>query len=49
MSIAFAVIKYIVNVIKCRTIFATHFRVLIEEAKLMSGIRNVHMVFNIIF
>lgn len=44
VAIAYSVMKYLVERIKCRVIFATHFRVLVEEAKLMKGIRNVHMV-----
>ena len=31
VSLAFSVLKYLVENVKCRTIFATHYHVLIEE------------------
>ena len=43
VAIASAVMKYLINKIGCRVLFATHFRILIEEAKLMKEVTNVHM------
>lgn len=43
VAIASAVMKYLVNRIRCRVLFATHFRILVEETKLMDGVTNVHM------
>lgn len=34
VAIASAVMKYLINKIQCRVLFATHFRILVEEAKL---------------
>jgi DNA mismatch repair protein MSH6 len=48
VAIAYSVMKYMVEEIKCLVLFATHFRILVEEAKLMRGIKNYHMVIIII-
>jgi len=38
VAIAYSVMKYLVEDIKCMVLFATHFRILVEEAKLLRGI-----------
>ncbi|CAK58417.1 unnamed protein product (macronuclear) [Paramecium tetraurelia] len=43
VAIASAVMHYLIKTIQCRVLFATHFRILIEEAKLISEVTNVHM------
>ena len=50
VAIAYSVMKYLAQNIKCLVLFATHFRVLVSEAKLIPGIQNYHMVlYNIIY
>ena len=44
VAIAYSVMKFMAQRVKCLVIFATHFRVLVEEARLMKGIKNFHMV-----
>lgn len=43
VAIACAVMYHMVDRIECRVLFATHFRILVEEAKLIKGVSNVHM------
>lgn len=43
VAIASAVMHYLINRIGCRVLFATHFRILIEETKLRKDVTNVHM------
>ncbi|CAD8059529.1 unnamed protein product [Paramecium sonneborni] len=43
VAIASAVMNYLIKKIQCRVLFATHFRILVEEAKLISDVTNVHM------
>ncbi|CAD8048051.1 unnamed protein product [Paramecium primaurelia] len=43
VAIASAVMHYLIKKIQCRVLFATHFRILVEEAKLISEVTNVHM------
>ncbi|CAD8137335.1 unnamed protein product [Paramecium octaurelia] len=43
VAIASAVMHYLIKTIQCRVLFATHFRILVEEAKLISEVTNVHM------
>jgi DNA mismatch repair protein MSH6 len=38
VAIAYSVMKYLVERIKCRVLFATHFRILVEEANLLKDI-----------
>lgn len=35
IAIAYGVMRYITEKLKCRTMFATHYRLLVEEAKLL--------------
>ncbi len=43
LAIAWSVTEYIHNVLKCRTIFATHYHHLIDLENVLEGIRNYHM------
>ncbi len=43
LSLAFSIIDYLVNKIKCRTLFATHYHELIRLENEFKGIRNFHM------
>ncbi|CAD8056618.1 unnamed protein product [Paramecium sonneborni] len=43
VAIASAVMHYLIKTIQCRVLFATHFRILVEEAKLIRDVTNVHM------
>lgn len=43
VAIASAVMNHLIKRIGCRVLFATHFRILVEEAKLKKGVSNVHM------
>lgn len=43
VAIASSVMHYLIDRIGCRVLFATHFRMLIEEVKRMKDVVNVHM------
>lgn len=43
LSLAFAIIEYMVNKIKCRTLFATHYHELTYLEKEFKGLQNFHM------
>lgn len=44
-SIAHAVMNYIVNTVHCRTLFSTHYHMLINEFRSVKGVSNFHMAF----
>jgi DNA mismatch repair protein MSH6 len=44
-SIAHAVLKYLVGKIKCRTLFSTHYHMLLDEFKDYPGVVSYHMAF----
>ena len=35
IAIAFGVMRYIIEKIKCRTMFTTHYKLIVEESKLL--------------
>lgn len=43
MSLAEAILEYINNKIKCKTLFSTHYHELTELEKRFTGIKNVHV------
>jgi len=43
VSIAYGVLKYMAEHIKCMTLFSTHYHLLIEEFRLYKNIANYHM------
>ncbi|MEG0327377.1 MAG: DNA mismatch repair protein MutS [Erysipelothrix sp.] len=43
MALAQAIIEYINNSVKCRTVFSTHYHELVELESMYSGIKNVHV------
>ena len=45
VAIAYAVMKELAARIRCCTMFSTHFRVLVEEARMIENISNYHMVY----
>lgn len=44
-SIAHAVMRYLVNQLKCRTLFSTHYHMLLDEFKDYPGVQNYHMAY----
>lgn len=42
-SLAYSILKYIVNDIKCITFFSTHYHMLLEDFKLYKPVENYHM------
>ncbi len=44
-SIAHAVMNHLVNRVNCRTLFSTHYHMLIDEFKNSPGVKNFHMAF----
>lgn len=44
-SIAHAVLKYLVNKINCRTLFSTHYHMLLDEFKGEKGVQTYHMAY----
>jgi DNA mismatch repair protein MSH6 len=42
-SIAHAVLKYLVNAIKCRSLFSTHYHMLLDEFRNTPGVQSYHM------
>lgn len=42
-SIAHAVLKYLVNKIRCRSLFATHYHMLLDEFRGVPGVKSYHM------
>ena len=44
-SIAHAVLKYLVNRLNCRSLFSTHYHMLLDEFRDASGIKLYHMSF----
>eukprot|EP00347_Sterkiella_histriomuscorum_P021958 403332180 len=42
-SIAHAVLKYLVNNIRCRSLFATHYHMLLDEFRGARGVKSYHM------
>lgn len=44
-SIAHAVLKYLVNSINCRSLFSTHYHMLLDEFRDAPGIKLYHMSF----
>jgi len=44
-SIAHAVMKFLVNHLKCRTLFSTHYHMLLDEFKTCPGVQNYHMAY----
>ena len=49
VAIAFAVMKFLISNIKCRTMFATHYHVLIEEFKMYREICNIIYILLVYF
>lgn len=47
VALAYSVLKYILENLKCRTIFATHYHVLIEEFRMYKEITFYHMAANV--
>lgn len=43
VAIAYAVLKYLVQNIKCRALFATHYHILLEYFRLYDEIKNCYM------
>lgn len=43
VAIAYSVLKYLVESIKCRIMFATHYHILLEEFRLYPEIEFYHM------
>ena len=43
MSLAGAIIEYVITNIKCKTLFSTHYHELTKMEKMFSGIKNVHV------
>ena len=44
-SIAHAVMRYLVNQLQCRTLFSTHYHMLLDEFKDYPGVQNYHMAY----
>lgn len=44
-SIAHAVMQHIVKRINCKTLFSTHYHMLIDEFRHVEGVKNFHMAF----
>jgi DNA mismatch repair protein MSH6 len=44
-SIAHAVMRYLVNKLQCRTLFSTHYHMLLDEFKDYPGVQNYHMAY----
>ena len=44
-SIAHAVMNHLVKRINCRSLFSTHYHMLIDEFKNVKGVKNFHMAF----
>jgi DNA mismatch repair protein MSH6 len=44
VAIAHAVMKYLATGIRCCTLFSTHFRILVEEARMIENVGNFFMV-----
>ena len=42
-SIAHAVLKYLVNQLKCRSLFSTHYHMLLDEFRAFPGVKLYHM------
>ncbi len=42
-SIAHAVLKYLVNRLKCRSLFSTHYHMLLDEFRAYDGVKLYHM------
>jgi len=42
-SIAHAVLKHLINTVKCRALFATHYHMLLDEFRGVKGIESFHM------
>ena len=42
-SIAHAVLKYLVNNIRCRSLFSTHYHMLLDEYRGVAGVQSYHM------
>jgi DNA mismatch repair protein MSH6 len=42
-SIAHAVLKYLVNQLKCRSLFSTHYHMLLDEFRAYAGVKLYHM------
>jgi DNA mismatch repair protein MSH6 len=45
-SIAHAVLNYLTNKIRCRTLFSTHYHMLLEEFRNTPGVKSYHMAFS---
>ena len=45
MAIAYGVLKYLVETVKPKMVFSTHYHMLVEEMKLYSSIRTCFMDF----
>ena len=45
VAIAFGVLKFLLENIKCKTMFATHYHMLVEEFRLFKNIKNRCMMF----
>lgn len=45
LALAYSVLKYVVEEIKCKTLFSTHYHLLIDEFKFFSNIKNYYMDF----
>jgi DNA mismatch repair protein MSH6 len=44
-SIAHAVLKYLVGKIRCRSMFSTHYHMLLDEFRGADGVQSYHMAF----
>ena len=44
-SIAHAVLKYLINKLRCRSLFSTHYHMLLDEFRNTPGIQSYHMAF----
>lgn len=44
-AIANAVMRHMVGKINCMSLFSTHYHMLINEFKLVKGVKNYHMAF----
>ena len=42
-SIAHAVLNYMINTIKCRALFSTHYHMLLDDFKVKPGVKSFHM------
>ena len=44
-SIAHAVLKFLINRVKCRSLFSTHYHMLLDEFRGTEGVKAYHMAF----